>query len=520
MSSQELLSRRSPGGLASVLAAVVISVVAFCWFWLLDRLPSELTEKPVWDWALYLRMAQQFNSLVEQPWQGVAAPWNNRPLLPWLWSIVEGNGIDFLLAATIVGTVGMVLYAALLGSFLWNFLESKALWVSALLILLFAPSGVIRQTIAHPFSGIWLEGIAFLSLAFIWRFFSKNSAASSSKLLLLFPVIALSVAREFFLYGLIFYVLVGILARALNARGSRTNTFAKLELSGSSLVWLVVYSILGAVARFCLGVALPASSESALQPILSALVAFYRWANWIDVLTALFLALGPVLLLFMMTVSQSRLALDSHLLAPLVIGVVFALTGGTDIDRFIVWMAPVVVAQLFKGRTFAPAGIKRGWLLSFALLCLVLSMRPMLPAVSSYAIASSSECGAFPVVDYASDRARGFLYDTSRLAFADESTVGRYGVYPKDARVLQSQLETCGKDFFSGPGAGLDNIPVALSFINNQYSLLTVHPFHGDWKSRTPFVVQWLFALLIIWVLRDGALRSSMPRFWSRLRRT
>jgi hypothetical protein len=450
-------------------------------------------------------MSEQFITLDSQEWTGVPTPWNSRIVLPFIWSLFGVPGEGVIAAASLVGSIGALLYILLVGFFLRKFVHSSAVWLALMTIVIISPAFPLRQTLAHPLTGIWLEGLAALTLAAIWVRLRERKIDPLTGSFMIAISIFFSIAREFFFYGLIIFLFLSVGERLLRKfSDSRPSPNASPTLGRHRDFILLVAITTSAVARWLVQQALPPSIDNPLQAPMSILVSLYRWANLVDLFTAVFIALGSFMLLFLLTNKARNSFQETHYLKiPSIVLAVFAFAGGTDLDRFLVWGAPVFIAYFFSSRRFKElpskgSMLKIGW--SITAVALALSLRPMLPAVPSYALVESKECGVFPAIDFDSNRARGITFDRNpQSILVSSGDVGNATISPNTALISQHALDSCGQGlFFDSNSFGLNNVPVILGFASNQYDLLTLHPFHGDWKSKLPFVGQWAFLLALL----------------------
>jgi hypothetical protein len=165
----------------------------------------------------------------------------------------------------------------------------------------------------------------------------------------------------------------------------------------------------------------------------------------------------------------------------------FAFVGGTDSERFLLWAFPF---YFYFG------------LLAFSLLLVaVLWTRMYVPAIPHLLFLKkiNSPHGVRTNLNPALYRGPGLLLPLRRelVAVARQDAystkwIAKPELLPKPyvaKAVTESILET---PYHGSYSFAVNNLPFPLGFAHNQYELLAIHPYHGDYRLRQFLLAQWL----------------------------
>lgn len=485
--------------------------------------PTELRDGSVfpWDAGVYKGVAEALQHWT--PANPIIAeyPWGPRILFSLLYGgLARIFGVGDFQAAYLI-EVGAILSVAIATFFFWrrNGLGRLLTWVGIVMFAL-SWSGPLRY--AGSFPGV---GFAFQQLT-VWMTFAALILVGKGGVWRLASAAVLvflaSLSREFTTYILIFTVVVAVATRLLISRGhstrrmpfvgSVTRTLAARKLP--PLVLLTLVSIGGYIlARFI--VQDPASTYS-----IAGTAASYGYfhLNIMESLYPYIYAFGPFALAFALAMSfkKSRSLLSERLLERtanldlvivlMVVSSMFAFFGGTDSDRFLLWMFPFFgLIGLSSIAVLLAIGGRRASYAVVAVLAIgMLWTRFYVPSIPHLFFPGDNYCAQGGVrTNYDPSLYSGPpLLQSQRLPLitvdVDPDNEGLSTVYSSQATALIPV--GCVPEWTTAiPNAykhDINNLPVPFGFAHNQYELLVAHPYFGDWRVRAAILTQWGIAYL------------------------
>ncbi len=537
-SDRPTVARRAlPGHLVTDLALLFVTILVllrvYAW---ID--PSEMRDGAIfpWDSGVY-----QFVAHALPHWNFsdpiiAAYPWGPRLLFPAIYGgISQTTGLADFQAAYLVEVAAVVLVSLITFAFWRRCQISRPLsWIGILLFCL-TWEGPLRLSGLFPGAGLASQQLT------VWMVFTSIVLANKVRPLRITSACVLiflaALSREFAAYVAVLVVVLALIVKLAARRNVTFDRFPLLDdairrfgarpLSG--LLLLMGASSAGyALAHFI--VQDPADSYSMAK---TAVAYGYFHLNVMEVLYPYFYALGPFALVFVlaMTFARTRRCLAQRLrkyvsnldlvLLFILISVLFSLFGGTDSDRFLLWMFPffgvlglesVVVLREIGGRRVGAALIA---LLAVGLLW----TRFYVPAIPHL---------FFPGDNYCAQAGVRTNYDPNLYAGPPLMTSLRKplitvpinpdhadlpGTLPADASAqIPAGCDPSLPDVTPHAyAANINTVPFPLGFAHNQYELLAAHPYHGNWQIRVMLFAQWGAIYLGLVALLWAPARTKRP---------
>lgn len=252
----------------------------------------------------------------------------------------------------------------------------------------------------------------------------------------------------------------------------------------------------------------------------------------------LFYALGPFFLAFLVAVSfrTTRNELIGELRRttkdPLYVfvfifcGLAFAMVGGTDSDRFLLWFFPffALIGSKSIQILWAKTGIHRKLIGVVFILTLAFWTRFYVPAIP-HIFFPGDLYNSFAGVrtNLSPDLYRGpnflekFRFPLNQVALEDSYqsvVIDNPPVLIEQQPYVSKTLSRNHDQKAGSPYKGsyrweLNNIPLPLGFAHNQFELLVAHPYHGDPRVRLMLLLQWFSLYIVFLVLFKRNLRSG-----------
>jgi len=517
--------------LKSVLLITSFFIMAFYFYAEFD--PNEMLEAGIfpWDSSAYRAMAEQISSSGFSELNG-NYPFAPRLLFPILCSVIEGSSkLSYIESAYLINAVSSLLVALFTFFFLLRnaVLPKIAFAITATYILFWL--GPLRYTQYFPGGTFAFDSLLICSLFYILE--RASTRHMLSMIAGMFVVFFLAIGRE-----VVFYLLAISLASALILKLLLRYALIREDKiifntpHLSSLLLLFLSSFSGFIAARIL-INNTSEGYSTLFNIFE-----YAWfhAHAFEFLYPLFYALGPLFLCFILalTLPNARLKfLDNFLhqtkhpfflMIFVSSGILFAMTGGTDSDRFLVWFFPffaLIGAYAFSGIWMSLHKHKRIFaiLLILVTACWSRFYVPAIPHVffpgelyNSYAGVRSD---LSPKFFYGPKALEKFRLPLKEVPFADthvsvviDNPQALSDYQPNISSSISRQgIQSESTNPFLGSYAyEINNIPFPLGFAHNQFELFVIHPHYGSTPFRALLLVQWLFLLAAFYLLcRRGA---------------
>jgi len=509
-----------------VIFTVIFFAIAYLFYARLDPDGMRVAGIFPWDSSEYRGVAEQISNNGLSQLNG-AYPFAPRLLFPALYSMIEANSsLTHIESAHLVNIISALLVALFTFLFLQkNAIPQKtAFAITAAYIMFWL--GPMRYSNYYPGGGFAFESL-LICISFLVL---ERSSTKNLRTLIVgaSAVFLLAIGREVVFY-LLAISLAGVLCAKLLVRYSfisRDRGFYK-DLQFGSLLVLFFASMGGNLTARIL-VEDTYGQYSTLKTILS-----FGWFHLHigEFLYVFFYALGPLFLCFLLALSlpKSRARLiglfsiqtkqQFFVLIFIVAAIIFAMTGGTDSDRFLLWFFPffaLIGAYAFSALWSSINKYKK----TFAILVIIVAgfwTRFYVPAIpnvffpgdlyNSYAGVRSD---LSPQLFYGPKLMEKFRLPLQTVPSADSHV----GVRIDNPEVLsnyqpsipasiarQSNQSDSGSPYKGGYAYDINSIPFPLGFAHNQFELLVAHPFHGDKRARTILLAQWIFLFFIFYAL-------------------
>jgi hypothetical protein len=263
-----------------------------------------------------------------------------------------------------------------------------------------------------------------------------------------------------------------------------------------------------------------------------------------EVLYMFFYSYGPFFLFFLIciTFSVSRKAflevirfgnsVDNKLITGFcAVSIIFALIGGTDSDRFLLWALPFFyfwgLASLRAVMARITADRQKIAVLSAFIVAASLWSRFYVPAIPHLLFTDkyNSQAGVktnlnpslyqgvpllLPMREKLAEVPASDAYNSERIG--SRSSLPRAFVSQKLAELYPGKsTDTDGSTKSLSPykfsyRLSVNNVPFPLGFAHNQNELLAIHPYHGSARLRAILLIQWIavYAILVILLYRNG----------------
>lgn len=519
-----LRSRLEFAGSLSGLCIAFALAVGF--YWWLD--PHEILDLGVhlWDGQHYRSMAMQMQERGLQNLSG-QYPFAPRLLFPWLASrLMLSHGLRYVEAACVINLASSFLLSLFsLWLFRRNGLSAILSWA---LVLLGLVSWVcpLRYSIYYAAIAYGFECLLVCLLYLALR--AARRGGWWRLLMAVALVFALALGREFVL-------MITLMVAALELPARRWIQGAALQVAAWQVHGLMIAAAFCGL-RFARYLAPPSGEPfSMLRAAIS-----HGWFHLhvAEALYPFFFALGPFLLLPLLALSlreprQRLLArLRDHLEDPCLVSafglaaLLFALGGGTDSDRFLLWFLPffallaghallaLVEVVTPPRRAFSFVVLAIGLLWSR---CYVPAFPPLLfPEVGNYQAPHGLRANLNPdlyrglpgLARWRLPLQRLSPKEAFRMPLEREDRLAALPVAMISANVRARGAE----DRHSGSYRwDLNLIPFPLGFAHNQFEPMICHPTSGNRYVRFMILLQWLGLYLggLLWLRREAAKRSQ-----------
>lgn len=526
-----------------VVAVLLVGIAGLYGFW--DSSQLRRFSLFPWDSGIYQDVASQLLSW--QPGSSIEAPypWGPRVVFPGLLAVARSAlGGSWGESAYVVSTVAAV------GASIVTFVYWRRNGVSnsfaciALVVLALTFHGPIRTAAVYPGGGFAFEMIT------IWLSFGAIllSARWRTLPLALVLIFVAGLSREFsaiLVTGFVILRLAGSLyvQRAEPAadaepamKSSQLLNKAVVQLVRRPLLPLLLLALAGLLGG-AVGRLIVADSDGTYNPFRFALAFGWFHLNLGETSYMFVYALGPLVLMTIVAVAfrSSRSALWRELsvcvrhLDLLVVfslaGIIFAFIGGTDSDRFLLWMVPFYgLIGLSAGRVLWSTHAVRVRISLLVLLGVtILWTRFYVPAIPPLLFPEASACAPAGVrTNYNPEYfvgpplMEGFRGPLRELP-SEEAYVSAYpliGLGEVPSSLIgqdETDISCAGAwvDTTDGPyRLGVNALPVPFGFPHNQYELLIAHPAHGVPEVRAMLLSQWVVVLAFCLVMAWRPLRT------------
>ena len=515
--------RASRKDLAIVAALTILSYIIF------TRLdPTEMLSGDInpWDSGRYKEISDRILADGPLGLSGVR-PFCYRIVQPALATITrQFFGSTYAEASHVINSLG-TLFVSLFSFSLWRHLGlSRPYCYAGIAIITTSSQGPLRHSIYYP-GGQFAFEILTTCIAF-WSLRRLYTDRTSMGYLL--PALALFTAtlgREHILYV---SIIVALFYLALPDLITRKQT----ALAG---IFSIIPSLLGFLAP---RLTIAGTGE---YSTLSAVERFgYFHLNIGEDFYMYFYSFGPLFLfsLLCFSFSVTRKALlsvisprnsieNSLIVAFCLSSFLFALVGGTDSDRFLMWAFPfyffVGLSSLRILMEFMPDRLSKQAVLSVFILTAALWSRFYVPAIPHLLFTDKFNSQENVKTNLNPDLYRGppFLeslreklvevsptdaYNSERVGSRD--SLPRAFVPEKFFHATTSLRDKTG-EAISSPIRGsyrfaANNIPFPLGFPHNQNEILAIHPYHGNFRLRALLLAQWLGVYFLSLVLINRSL--------------
>lgn len=472
-----------------------------------------------WDSFEYRRIAEQINENGLLTLEGVY-PWGPRLLYPFLYSFIESNtSLSYVESAGYLNAFSGYLVAVFSYVFLCKNGVPKFLALFISLSYTVAWIGPLRYSLYFPGGAFGFETLLICLL-----FLVLTKSQSNLKFILWgAPIIfLLTIGREVIFYIIILLFLASTFVSLIHRyKVQKTPTIFVSMPKITDLITPLIASLFGHITAKIL-VSDTGSGYSTIKTIIH-----YGWFHLHlgELLYPFFYALGPI---FLISVTCSvfpllRKRLFDSLMSSTkngsivfvfaLSGVVFALVGGTDSDRFILWFFPFFA--LFGAHAFVAilASVKLKKTFSvFIIFVTVLWTRFYVPAIPHVFFpgelynAAGVRSNLSPDLFYGPRVMEKFrlplqkipaedMYVDSSLILDSPELIG--GSHANISTFIDREFGV-GSPFKGSYAFELNNIPIPLGFAHNQYEFLVAHPYHGDSRVRAVLLFQWLSLLAVL----------------------
>ncbi|MEY4457210.1 MAG: hypothetical protein RLY15_1474 [Bacteroidota bacterium] len=251
-----------------------------------------------------------------------------------------------------------------------------------------------------------------------------------------------------------------------------------------------------------------------------------------------FYALGPFFLAFLVTCSfkKSRNELIQNLLQNtrehfyvfvfIFSGIIFAMVGGTDSDRFLLWFFPffALIGSKSLEILWVNIQIHRKLIGTLFILTTALWTRFYVPAAphlffpgnfyNSYAgvrtnLSPDLYFGPFFLERYRLPLKEVAVDDAYHNVIIDTPPKSREQQPFVSQKINRNHDMKLDKPYNGSYRWELNNIPFPLGFAHNQFELLVAHPHHGDKKVRLILLFQWASLYILFFMLCKRNIRES-----------
>lgn len=485
-----------------------------------------------WDASEYRRIAEQINLQGLSNLEGLY-PLGPRLLYPLIYTFLQSHSpLSYIESAAAINVFSGYIVSVFTFLFLCRNGISRflAFLISASYILFWL--GPLRYSLYYPGGGFGFESLLICILFLVLT----KARLNFYFLLLGLPVVfLLAIGREITFYIVCLTLGASFSLQLMKRYGLRANTnmFVSVPKNGV-LMLLFLSSFLGNIISKVL-VKDIGSGYSTLGTIWG-----FGWFHLHlgEFLYPFFYALGPIFL-FLITclvfpmlrrkfVHKFTSASRNNFIILVFAGsaVVFAMVGGTDSDRFILWFFPFFA--LFGAHAFTTIFESLRPKKTFSVLVIIISLlwtRFYVPAIPHvffpgdfYNAYTGVRSNLSPNLFYGPPIMERFRLPLQQLS--EDDMYKKQGlIIDKPELIAGSQAsistlierEFVPGSFYKGSYAyELNHIPFPLGFPHNQFELLVAHPYHGATKVKAVLLFQWLtlFGVLCFFIIRFPSTKS------------
>jgi len=472
-----------------------------------------------WDSSVYRRIAEQINENGLLNLEG-AYPWGPRLLYPFLYSFIESNtSLSYVESAGYLNAFSGYLVVVFSYVFLCKNGVPKFLALFISLSYTVAWIGPLRYSLYYPGGAFGFETLLICIL-----FLVLTKSQSNLKFVLWgAPIIfLLTIGREVIFYIIILLFLASIFVTLIHRYTVQTTpTFLVSMPKITDLITPLIASLFGyIIARI-----LVSGTDSGYSTI-STIISF----GWFhlhlgELLYPFFYALGPIFLVSItcsIFPSLRKRLIDSLMSSTkngsivfifALSGVVFALVGGTDSDRFILWFFPffaLVGAHAFVA-ILGSVKFKKTFSV-FIIFVTLLWTRFYVPAIPHvffpgelYNAVAGVRSNLSPDLFYGPRIMEKFRLPLQEIPaedmYVDSIILDNFeligGSHANISTFIDRESRP-GSPFRGSYAFEINNIPIPLGFAHNQYELFVAHPYHGATKVRAVLLFQWLSLLAVL----------------------
>lgn len=513
--------------LIGVISSVIFFAATYLFYAEFD--PNEMRVAGIfpWDSGEYRKVSEQIGNNGLSQLNG-KYPFAPRLLFPTIYSVIEANSpLTHIESAQLVNIISSLLVVLFTFLFLQkNGVPQKTAFAITAAYMVFW-LGPMRYSNYYPGGGFAFESLLICILFIVLE---RSSTKSVRSLIVgASTVFFLAIGREVVFY-LLAISLASVLCNKLLVRYcliSWDKKFLK-DLQFNSLVVLFLASLGGYLTARILVEDISSGQYSILKTI-HKFGSFHLHIG--EFLYPLFYALGPLFLCFLLALSlpRSRSKLiylfsnqtKQQFFVLIFTGsaIIFAMTGGSDSDRFLLWFFPFLALIGAYAFTAVWSSINK-YKTTFAILVIIVAAcwtRFYVPAIPNvffpgklYNSAAGVRSDLSPQLFYGPKIMEKFRLPLQVVPSTDTHVYGvidnpqalsNYQPNIPASIARQSNQSDSGSPYKGGYAYEINNIPFPLGFAHNQFELLVAHPYHGDKRVRTILLAQWLFLFSVFYVL-------------------
>jgi hypothetical protein len=479
-----------------------------------------------WDSASYRRLAENLysNNTVYE-----TNPFAYRILFPWLYGAIHNiTGLSYIYSSLALNIFSSWI-VLIISYILWRKSNSSRV-ISLVGLVYFSVSwiGPIRHSIFYPGGGFAFE--VMLVLLFFLIITRVQKGGLFTLVISIVTIFLLGLGREFITYMALFITTLHLIIKSIQYKPKSQNGIlfhiaTKLESRDTlSLLLISASSVLSYIYVRSL-VHAQGNNNITIDSIVTQGWFHLHIAEFIY---PFFYAFGVVaLILFaIILLKNSRIILFKELknsVADLdilfflcICAIIFAMLGGTDSDRFLLWFFPYFSLFALKGVNVMIMSRHRKSILFILIVSALFGSRFYVPSTpyfflpgDFYASQANVKTNYDPDLYYGP----GFM-EEFRLPLKDvpSSDVIIYGVKdnltiqintpPKIPLSIQKDSPGNVKHWYRNHYENeVNNIPFPLGFSHNQFELFAAHPSYGGVRIKIALLFQWLILLILVVLL-------------------
>ncbi len=525
------ITRNLAPTLVSISVLTIIFIISALSYAKID--PSDMRDLGIfpWDSGEYRRIADQLFNGNFSNLEGVY-PFAPRLLFPATYSTLASYlNIEFIDAAYIVNLSSSFFITIFTYFFLHKNGISKTVAVLIAAIYIIFWLGPLRYTNFYPGGGFAFESAIICTLFLALETIGKKGLVITLTSSILIAV--LTTGRE-----LVFYLLCVALTFVILIRINPLNLFCHQKyIVNRKQMTSLLFSFIGSLIGYLIAKYLVTDTSKQYSVFNTVLEFSWFHLNIAEFLYPFFYALGPFFLSFLVAISISdlRRQLINKLLTEtkqpfyvfvfLFCGTFFAMVGGTDSDRFLLWFYPffaLIGAQSIK-IIWLNLQFHRKLIGIIFIIITALWTRFYTPAAphvffpgelyNSYA---GVRTNMSPHLFYGPSFLESFrmplkeipLDDAYRNTIIDSISQTKQPIFISNSLNRDNAFNT-GSPFKGSYYFELNNIPFPLGYTHNQYELLVAHPYHGNLKVKLMLLLQWIALYIILLFLSRRNLRLN-----------